>query len=250
MEEMELTQVVRSVDNNPGQEGVLYICGTPIGNLDDVSFRLVEVLNQVDLIVCEDTRRTRKLLARYDIKKPLLAFYEHVEQQRTETVLQEMSRGKSVALVSDAGMPLISDPGAHLVQQARENGFSIAVVPGPSAVTAALALVGFCSSQFIFAGFPPRKSRKRQEFLREWIKPRVPVVFFESPYRLVKTLDDLREVFPSVQVGLCHEMTKAYESVIVGPVSDICEKLDGMAIKGEWVVVAYLESPENQEETG
>lgn len=237
-----------SLGNNPGGRGVLYVCGTPIGNLDDASFRLIQVLSQVDLIVCEDTRRTKKLLARYDIKKPLLALYEHVEKQRTGAVLEELARGRLVALVSDAGMPLISDPGAYLVKKARESGFHIAVVPGPSAVTAALALVGFCSSQFIFAGFPPRKSKKRREFFLEWIKPQVPVVMFESPHRLVKTLDDLMAMFPSIQVGLCHEMTKTYESVIVGHIKDVWEQLRGMKVKGEWVIVAYLESPENQEE--
>lgn len=239
--------MIGSVDTNP-QEGTLYICGTPIGNLNDTSFRLLEVLNQVDLIVCEDTRRTSKLLAHYEIKKPLVAFHEHVEEQRTGMVLSELSKGKSVALVSDAGMPLVSDPGAYLVKEARENGFNIAAVPGPSAVTTALALSGFYSSQFIFAGFPPRKSKKRQQFFLEWIKPYVPVVFFESPYRLVKFLADLEAVFPSIQVSLCHEMTKIHEGVIVGLVGDILEKIKGTKIKGEWVVVAYLDSLPNQKE--
>ncbi|MGI6620989.1 MAG: 16S rRNA (cytidine(1402)-2'-O)-methyltransferase [Bacillota bacterium] len=248
MRDADLTQA--AVNDKFQAEGVLYICGTPIGNLDDVSFRLIQVLKQVDLIVCEDTRRTRKLLARYDISKPLLAFHEHVERQRTGTVLERLSQGKSVALVSDAGMPLISDPGAYLVTQARESGFKVVVVPGPSAVTAALALVGFPSSRFIFAGFPPRKSKKRQEFFIRWIKPQVPAVFFESPHRLVKALHDLMAAFPSVQVGLCHEMTKAYESAIVGPIKDVYENLKDSDVKGEWVVVAYLESPEDPEEAG
>ncbi|HHT84596.1 MAG: 16S rRNA (cytidine(1402)-2'-O)-methyltransferase [Bacillota bacterium] len=250
MKDAELSQVGQSVDKNLQEAGVLYICGTPIGNLDDASFRLIQVLGNVDLIVCEDTRRTRKLLARYDIRKPLLAFYEHVEKQRTGMVLEQMSRGKSVALVSDAGMPLISDPGAHLVKQARESGFHIVAVPGPSAVTTALALVGFPSSHFIFAGFPPRKSKKRQEFFSQWIRPQVPVVFFESPHRLVKTLDDLMSVFPSIQVGLCHEMTKAYESVMVGPVTEVYGQIKDSEAKGEWVVVVYLESSQDQEEAG
>ena len=178
MRDADLTQA--AVNDKFQAEGVLYICGTPIGNLDDVSFRLIQVLKQVDLIVCEDTRRTRKLLARYDISKPLLAFHEHVERQRTGTVLERLSQGKSVALVSDAGMPLISDPGAYLVTQARESGFKVVVVPGPSAVTAALALVGFPSSRFIFAGFPPRKSEEAGIFIR-WIKPQVPAVFLSRP---------------------------------------------------------------------
>jgi 16S rRNA (cytidine1402-2'-O)-methyltransferase len=229
-------------------EGVLYICGTPIGNLEDASFRLIDVLNQVDLILCEDTRRTLKLLTHYGIRKPLWPFHEHIEEERTTMVLDQLFQGKAVALVSDAGMPLISDPGAYLIRAVREHGIKIASVPGPSAVTTALALSGFYASQFIFAGFPPRKPRKRQGFFAQWIKPDVPVVFFESPYRLLKCLADLMEVFPAIQVSLCHEMTKVYEGAIIGPVQEIYAQMQDSRIQGEWVIVAYLDSRQNQEE--
>lgn len=229
-------------DSNASLEkGALYICGTPIGNLGDASFRLIEVLNQVDLILCEDTRRTKRLLSSYKISRPLVAFHEHVEKFRSKTVLEQLSEGKSIALVSDAGMPVVSDPGSYLVKQVREEGFPIIVIPGPSAVTTALALTGFRSARFLFAGFPPRKRGRRQEFFREWIRPHVPTVFFESPYRLVRFLTDLRVVFPTIKVSLCHEMTKLHESIIVGPIDEVLKKVAAMQIKGEWVVVAYLE---------
>ncbi|HHY69560.1 MAG TPA: 16S rRNA (cytidine(1402)-2'-O)-methyltransferase [Bacillota bacterium] len=222
------------------QPGILYVCGTPIGNLKDASFRLIEVLGEVDLIVCEDTRRTSKLLNYYDIKKPLMSLHEHVERQRTEKVLHCLAEGQSVALVSDAGMPVISDPGAYLVSAARIQGFVVTAIPGPSAITTALAISGFYSPQFVFGGFPPRKSRKRIEFFAKWIQPQVPAVFFESPYRLLDSLKDLMEIFPKIQVSLCHEMTKIYESVIVGPVEEVHQELKDGEIKGEWVIVAYL----------
>ncbi len=237
-----------ALTGHDSEQGTLYVCGTPIGNLKDTSFRLIEVLNQVDLIICEDTRRTLKLLTHYEIRKPLLSFHEHVEKQRTDMVISELSEGKKVALVSDAGMPVISDPGAYLVNKARQQGFGVESVPGPSAVTTALALSGFYSSQFIFAGFPPRKPSKRRRFFQEWIKPQVPTVFFESPYRIVKFLEDLVAVFPSIQVSLCHEMTKLHEGVITGKASDVYQELKNKEIKGEWVVVAYLDSGCNQEE--
>ena len=228
------------------ESGTLYVCGTPIGNLKDASFRLIEVLGEVDVIVCEDTRRTVKLVSYYNIKKPLVSFDEHVEKQRTEKVLQDLAEGKSVALVSDAGMPLISDPCAFLVSATREQGFNVVAVPGPSAITTALSISGFYSSQFVFAGFPPRKPRKRKDFFLKWIQPQVPIVFFESPYRVLQSLEDLMEVFPDVQVSLCHEMTKIYESVLVGPIKEIHETLKDSKIQGEWVIVAYHELKERK----
>ena len=220
-------------------QGVLYICGTPIGNLKDASFRLIETLSQMDLILCEDTRRTAKLLAHYEIKKPLLSFHEHVEQKRTSQVIDELLQGKQIALVSDAGMPSISDPGAYLIQEARKNGIKLLSVPGPSAVTTALALSGYYASQFLFAGFPPRKPKKRQDYFAEWVKPGVPTVFFESPFRVVKFLGDLAKVLPGSQVCLCKEMTKVFEEVIEGPVQEVLEQIKDDVIKGEWVIVVY-----------
>ncbi|QUL97815.1 MAG: 16S rRNA (cytidine(1402)-2'-O)-methyltransferase [Candidatus Fermentithermobacillus carboniphilus] len=222
--------------------GTLYICGTPIGNLGDVTQRLLEVLREVDFVACEDTRRTLKILSHFGIKKPLLAVHEYVERERAETVMKALSEGKSVAFVSDAGMPAISDPGAYLVRTARERGFRLVLVPGPSSVTGALSLSGFQADRFVFAGFPPRKSKERREFFREWVRPGVPAVFFEAPHRLKKSLSDLLEVFPSnMEVCLCHEMTKIHESVIFGTIQEVFESIKEAQVHGEWVIVARLD---------
>jgi 16S rRNA (cytidine1402-2'-O)-methyltransferase len=224
------------------QGGTLYLCGTPIGNLKDVSKRLLDVLEKVEAVVCEDTRRTRKLLSYYGLGKRVISLYRHVERERSGIILNILSQGGSCALVSDAGMPLISDPGAYLVRQAKEKGYKVVVVPGPSSVTAAVALAGYPGDQFIFGGFLPRKSKQRKEYFIEWIKPGVPCVFFESPHRLVKAMKDLEQVFPYIDVCLCHEMTKIHESVFEGPVSQVIEKLEDQPVRGEWVIVVYLDT--------
>jgi len=228
--------------------GTLYLCGTPIGNLDDVSMRLIGVLKQVDLVACEDTRRTLKLLSYFGIKKPLLSLHQHVERKRTDMVISALSQGKSVAFVSDAGMPVISDPGAYLVRTAREKGFPMILIPGPSAVTSALTLSGFLVDKFIFAGFPPRKAKQRQKFFLDWIRPKVPVVFFEAPHRLVKSLSDLMQVFPDIEVCLCHEMTKVHESTVAGSIAQVYSEVKDSSPQGEWVIVALLREGKEKEQ--
>lgn len=220
--------------------GTLYMCGTPIGNLQDVTLRLLEILRDVDLVACEDTRRTMKLLSNFDLRKPVLSLYRHVEKGRAERILDMLEEGKSVAYVSDAGMPTISDPGAYLVQAARERGIRVALVPGPSSVSGALALSGFPADRFVFGGFPPRKPRKRKEFFKEWILPGVTAVFFESPHRLKESLTDMEEVFPDIEVCLCHEMTKVHESCIRGDIQDANRQIADLKLLGEWVMVVRL----------
>ncbi len=217
--------------------GVFYVCGTPIGNLKDATFRLVETLKVVDLVACEDTRRTLKLLSHYGIKKPVLSIHEHVERRRAEAVLEALSQGKSVALVSDAGMPSISDPGARVVEAVRAAGYDVKVIPGPSSITSALSLSGFPSDRFVFGGFIPRKKSQRQSFFQDWVRPNVTAVFFESPHRLAQALSDLASLFPSAEVCLCHEMTKIHESVLTGTAVQVAERLSKERILGEWVVV-------------
>lgn len=223
------------------RSGILYLCGTPIGNLSDASLRLRQTLESVDLIACEDTRRTKKLLSSFDIHKPIVSLHQHAERGRAHSIIELLSAGKPVAFVSDAGMPSISDPGAFLVSAAVEAGISIKVVPGPSAVTSALALSGFPADVFLFGGFPPRKTSQRQKYFREWIKAGITSVFFESPHRLIKSLRDLEAVFPQCQVCLCHEMTKVYESEFRGTVQDVINQLSATKILGEWVMVVRLE---------
>jgi 16S rRNA (cytidine1402-2'-O)-methyltransferase len=225
--------------------GVLYICGTPIGNLKDVTYRLIEVLEHVDVVVCEDTRRTLKLLSHFGIAKKVISVHQHVERERTSNVCDLLSQGKSVAFVSDAGMPVVSDPGAYLVRTARERGYKIQLVPGPSSVSGALALSGFSGDKFVFGGFLPRKPKDRREFFRRWVWPGIAAVFFESPYRVKKSLKDLAEVFPACQISLCHEMTKIHESVIWGRVGAVLADLEGEALQGEWVIVVFLPPDED-----
>ncbi len=217
--------------------GTLYLCGTPIGNLNDVTYRLVETLKAVDVVACEDTRRTKKLLSHFGISKPLISIHQHVERLRAGAVIELLSCGKSVAFASDAGMPTISDPGACLVRAVRESGLPIELVPGPSSVSGALALSGFCGDRFVFGGFPPRKPKGRREFFARWVWPGTTAVFFESPHRVRKSLGDLCRVFPGCEVSLCHEMTKIHESVTSGTVEEVFGALEGMVLRGEWVIV-------------
>lgn len=225
-------------------KGVLYVCGTPIGNLQDVSLRLKETLFSADLVACEDTRRTGILLSHLGIKKPVIALHKFAEMKRTGSVIERLLSGESVALVSDAGMPTISDPGSRLVNTAREHGIPIRVVPGPSAVSSALSLSGFSADSFKFGGFPPRKTSQRQKFFSRWIEPHVTAVFFESPHRLKDSLSDLKAVYPDCTVCLCHEMTKMHESVMYGSLDRILEEISSMKILGEWVMVVRQEKKE------
>jgi 16S rRNA (cytidine1402-2'-O)-methyltransferase len=228
--------------------GTFYVCGTPIGNLKDATFRLVETLTAADLVACEDTRRTLKLLSHFNLHKTVISIYKHVERSRLERILEALSQGKSVVYVSDAGMPCISDPGAYLVREVRQAGFSVVVIPGPSSVSAALTLSGFPADKFVFGGFVPRKGSQRRTFYSEWVKPEVTAAFFESPHRLAKSMADLAAIHPNASVCLCHEMTKVHESVLTGNASEIAERLSGERVLGEWVVVVYLQK--NQEEAG
>jgi 16S rRNA (cytidine1402-2'-O)-methyltransferase len=219
---------------------VLVVVGTPIGNLSDVSDRAKTVLEAADLVVCEDTRRTRALLSHLGLKgKRVLALYGGRERQRSETALQSLRSGELVALVSDAGMPLVSDPGEDLVRLAIENGFPVSVVPGPSAVLAALVVSGLPTGRFCMEGFLARSGASRREQLARIARSGATTVFFESPQRLGKTLQDLAEVCgPNRQAVIARELTKLHESVLRGSLSGLIEALDSQEeIKGEIVVL-------------
>lgn len=194
--------------------GTLYVCGTPIGNLEDASIRLLKTLRRVDIIACEDTRHTIKLLNRYKIKNRLLSYHEHSSPRKEQYILEELVRGSSVALVSDAGMPAISDPGERLLRSAIAAGIKVEVVPGPSACTAALAISGLDSSSFVFLGFLPLKKGQRQELL-ESIKsqPRT-VILYEAPHRLLATLGDIAAVTGAERkLAVFRELTKIHQEV-------------------------------------
>lgn len=209
-------------------EGVLFICGTPIGNLEDITLRALRVLKEVDLIAAEDTRRTLRLLNRYGISKPLTSYHEHNKEKSGEVLVSKLKKGYKVALVSDAGMPGISDPGQDLVRRAREAGVRIEVVPGPSAVSTALAASGMRFDAFTFVGFLPRKRSERVRVLERLRDEGRPVVAYEAPHRVVATLRDVMAVYgENVLVTLARELTKIHEECLVMPVLALVKTLEG-----------------------
>lgn len=217
----------------------LVVVGTPIGNLEDISPRAVRALREAGSIFCEDTRRTRKLLSALGVPAPrLVRLDRHTEEAMVEAAVELIRSGQSVALVSDAGMPTVSDPGSILVKGVAGAGLPTEVVPGPSAVSAALALSGLPAGQYRFAGFLPRKGRERKEALAEVAAAPVTVVVYEAPQRVVTTVSDLSEACgPGREVALARELTKMHEEVWRGTLGEAVERLAGSEPRGEWVLV-------------
>ncbi|MBI5573076.1 MAG: 16S rRNA (cytidine(1402)-2'-O)-methyltransferase [Elusimicrobia bacterium] len=206
--------------------GVLYVVATPIGNLKDITLRALETLKVVDLIACEDTRRTKILLMHYDIAKPQISFYSQNQFRKIPYLIDELKKGKNVALVSDAGTPGISDPGFFLVKNAIEQGLKVETIPGVSAVVTALSASGLATDGFVFLGFLPRKKGKIRKVLQKVAGLEKTIIFYESPYRLKKTLKIITEIFPpATDIVVCRELTKKFEEFIRGNTSDIIEKL-------------------------
>lgn len=228
--------------------GILSIVATPIGNLGDITLRALETLKNADAIACEDTRVTSKLLARYDIKKPLVIFHAHSGRSSLGRVFTLLGEGKRVALVTDAGTPGISDPGSKLVAAVRAKfgppfvgEVRIETIPGPSALTASLSVAGLPSSDFLFLGFLPHK-KGRQTLFKEIAAAKRMVVFYESPHRILKSLQSLVEVLPpGRKVVVCRELTKIYEEVVSGSADEVLQHflqpLDKLGVKGEFVVI-------------
>jgi len=222
------------------QNGKLYVCGTPIGNLADVSQRLLDILKEVDLIACEDTRRSQKLLNYFSIEKKMLSYHEHNEDKRSRELVEKLKNGESIALLSDAGMPAISDPGQILVSRAVESGIEVIPIPGPSAFLAALVVSGFDISTFVFRSFIPRSGKERREFIEKLALEQNTTAFYESPYRLKDTLKDLCEFSQEMaqrDVVIAREITKMHEEKYYGTVSELNERLKDEEIKGEIVIV-------------
>ncbi len=227
--------------SNGSNKGALYIVATPIGNLEDITLRALRVLKEVDLIAAEDTRRTRKLLSHYQIKKAVVSYHAHNQAVRGPELIEKLASGQSVALVSDAGTPGFSDPGTELVAQAWDAGIKVEAVPGPAAGVTALSMSGF-SGDVTFLGFPPRKAGKRQEFLETLARePRV-LIFYESPQRLAGTLAEMARHFADRQVLVVRELTKVFEEAWRGPVSEVAARVADREIKGECSLV--LSCPE------
>jgi len=214
----------------------LAVCATPIGNLDDITLRVLDELRAADIVLCEDTRHTRGLLGRHGIDARLLSYHEHNEAKRTAELVPRLVSGARIALVSDAGMPGISDPGARLVGAALEAGVPVSVLPGPSAVESAVAASGFEVGRYQFVGFLPRRAGELSALWRELAQWRHAVVAFESPNRLPRSLASLAEGLPDRRVAVCRELTKRFEEVVRGSASDVAERFaDGT--KGEITVV-------------
>jgi 16S rRNA (cytidine1402-2'-O)-methyltransferase len=228
--------MVSAVAESSPRPGVLVVCPTPIGNLSDVTLRLLEELRRADVVACEDTRRTRILLERHGISAPLLAVHEHNEAARAGELVERIRSGQRVALATDAGMPAVSDPGARIVAAVAAAGLSVTVLPGPSAVTAAVAASGLGGSGFVFAGFLPRPAAKAAAEIRRLDASGLPVVAFESPQRLPATLAALADAQPDRRAAVCRELTKLHEQVERGRLADVAE-LFAAPPKGEITLV-------------
>ncbi len=217
----------------------LYIVATPIGNLSDITFRAIDVLRNVDLILCEDTRVTKRLLDHYQIKIPTLSYHQHSQIQKTDQIIGFLKEDKNLALVSDAGTPGILDPGNKLIELVvKELGTGVKIVPiaGPSTLVAVASISGFPTDNFLFLGFPPAKN-KRKKFFEEVINSKYPVIFYESTYRILKTLKELNDMNKELKTVVGRELTKKFETIYRGTVEEVIKQLENGIIKGEFVVI-------------
>ncbi len=230
-----LTLENSSQDHN--QSGTLYVVPTPIGNLEDLTIRSLNILKTVDLIGAEDTRNTRKLLSHYEVHCPLTSYHEHSDQSKLDYLVSELKNGKQVAIVSDAGMPGISDPGTVLIQRAIEEDINVVVLPGANAALCALVGSGLPTDQFYFYGFLPRKNKERKQAWDELLKQKSTIILYESPYRLVDTLKELKEHLGNRRMAVARELTKKFEEYIRGSVDEVLEWAKTGIIKGEFCLV-------------
>ncbi len=217
-------------------QGTLYIVSTPIGNLKDITFRAVEILKAVDLIAAEDTRHTRILTAHYGITTPLTSYFEHNKVTKGDYLIRLLREGRNIALVSDAGTPGISDPGAHIIRLAVDNDIRVEQIPGPSALISGLVISGLPTDKFIFEGFLPVKPGARKNRLREFLNEKRTVIFYESPHRLLKTLAEIQEVFGDIKVACARELTKKFEETRREPVSALIAHFQKTKPLGEFVI--------------
>lgn len=217
--------------------GTLFIVGTPIGNLGDITLRALETLERVDLIAAEDTRQTMKLLNHYGIKKPVTSYFEHNKLVKGPVLIQELLEGKNVALVSDAGMPGISDPGAQLIKECISKEIPLTVIPGPSAVLTGLVASGLDTSGFVFCGFFPREKKEKKRLLNSLAQEARTLVFYESPHRLRDTLLSMQECWGDRQCCVARELTKVFEEYVRGNISQILAVLENKSLKGEITLI-------------
>lgn len=217
--------------------GKLYLVPTPIGNLKDITLRALEVLKSVDIVAAEDTRQSLKLLNHFEIKKTLISYHQHNEQGKSEEIIDRLEDGESIALVTDAGTPGISDPGAVIVGKCIEKGIPFEVLPGATAITTALVYSGLDTTKFIFRGFIPRESKDRKILMEEIKDVKESIIIYESPHRLLSTLDLLYNNLGNRRIAVCRELTKLHEEIVRGSIEEVLEVFKDRNIKGEFVLV-------------
>ena len=230
--------------------GTLYLCATPIGNLEDITLRVLRTLREVDMIACEDTRKTLHLLNHFAIRKPVTSYYEHNKNVKGEQIIQALLAGKNVALVSDAGMPGISDPGYDLVERCLQNAIPYTVLPGACAAVTGLVLSGLSTERFVFEGFLSRQKNERQSRLRQLVQEERTLIFYEAPHRLLATLSSMADVFGERPMAAVREVTKKFEEVCRGSASELLAHFQEQGVKGEFVLIvqgAPLPEAENHD---
>ncbi len=229
------------------KKGILYVVATPIGNLKDITLRALEVLKNVDIIACEDTRITKKLLNHYGLQgKKLIPYHEHIEEEASEKVISLLKGGEDIALVSDAGTPCISDPGYRVVKKAWENGIKVVPIPGAFAGAAALSASGLPSDKFLFVGFLPNKPKKKEKLLNEYIKTGFTFILYESPKRVLKTLQLIGTISPNSEVVVAKEITKIHERFFRGKPFQILKEIEPPDLRGEFVIIVHPEETQEK----
>ena len=230
------------------ERGNLFVVGTPIGNLGDITYRAVETLNSVDIILAEDTRNTLKLLTHFNIKKSLISYEKHTEQKKISQVVKLLDEGKDIALVSDAGMPIISDPGQNLVSYLRGNDYNVIIIPGVTALITAIVGSGFDSSKFTFESFLSISKKQRKKHLEDIKNEKRTMIFYEAPHKILYTLKDLLEALGDRKICICRELTKIYEEYKITTIKQAIEYIDKNGIKGEIVLIVEGKNKETIEE--
>lgn len=228
--------------------GKLYLVPTPIGNLKDITLRALEVLESVDIIAAEDTRQTLKLLNHFNIKKTLISYHKHNEQAKSEEIISRLKEGNNIAIVTDAGTPGISDPGAVIASKCIEENINFDVLPGATAITTALVYSGLDTTRFLFRGFIPRETKDRKILIEEVRDVKESIIFYESPHRLLSTLSLLSETLGNRKIAVCRELTKLHEEIIRGDILEVIEHFKEKGIKGEFVLVVQGKQKEEIEE--
>lgn len=217
--------------------GKLYICPTPIGNLEDITLRTLRILGEVDIIAAEDTRHSLRLLNHYEIKKPLTSYHEHNIREKGPELIQRLLDGKNIALISDAGMPGISDPGEDLIKLAIEEGIQVIGLPGPTASITALVVSGLTTDKFVFEGFLPSKKKDRVGALKTLVEEKRTIIFYESPHRVLNSLEDMLNTLGNRKIAIGRELTKHYEEIFRGNFETAIQRFSEDQVKGEFVIV-------------